>query len=379
MSIYLDYNASTPIDERVLEAMILAYRNNYGNADSRTHDYGTNARNEVEKARQQVALLLNATKNEVVFTSGATESDNLAILGLEEYGLKTGRRHLITTAIEHKAVLEPMSVLEKRGFTVDYIVPDKSGRIDAQLLLSKLRSDTLLVSVMHANNETGIIQPIKEIGNALYNTDTFFHIDAAQSCGKLVEELKVIQYDLLSLSAHKMYGPQGIGALVLKTKNYKRPPIKPITYGGGHEGGLRPGTLPVALIVGLGKACEIAGKEYINNFEQYGLAKKQIMNELCMSGVKYEINGDPEYCLPNTLNVSLLGVDSEAVMIATKQHCSISNGSACTSHDYSHSHVLTAMALSDVRIESAIRISWGTEQLEIQQINNLLCFITQLT
>lgn len=165
---------------------------------------------------------------------------------------------MIPTSIEHKAVLEPLKQLKKHGFVIEFISPDASGRIDAQKLLSKVRSDTMLVSVMHANNETGIIQPIQEIGKALWDTDTFFHIDAAQSCGKLVDELKSTKYDLLSLTAHKMYGPQGIGALILRTKRYKKPPIKPIIFGGGHEGGLRPGTLPVALIIGLGKACEIA-------------------------------------------------------------------------------------------------------------------------
>ena len=378
LSIYLDYNASTPLDERVLETMIIAYRNYYGNADSRTHDFGIKARKEVELSRERVASLLNISKNEVVFTSGATESDNLAILGLADYGHETGKRHIITTAIEHKAVLEPIKALEKRGFLVDYVYPDDSGRIDTDLLLNKVRPDTLLVSVMHANNETGIIQPVKEIGDALYNSPTFFHIDAAQSCGKLVEELKGIRYDLLSLTAHKMYGPQGIGALILRVKNYKRPPIKPIAYGGGHEGGLRPGTLPVALIVGLGKACELAEKEFNSRLEQYRLSKKDIIDELNNSGVAYAVNGDPKYCIPNTLNVSFLGIDSEALMIATKQFCSVSNGSACTSHDYSHSHVLTAMGLSEARIESAIRISWGKD-INIQNLSKMFEEIKHLT
>lgn len=378
MSLYLDYNASTPIDERVLEAMISAYRDFYGNADSRTHDFGINARKEVEKAREQVASLLGAKRNEIVFTSGATESDNLATLGLAAYGFEAGRRHVITTAIEHKAVLEPIKFLEKQGFIVDYISPDTSGRVDAQYLLSKVRPDTLFVSVMHANNETGIVQPIKEIGDALHSTDTFFHIDAAQSCGKLVDELKVAQYDLLSLTAHKMYGPQGIGALVLRAKNYKKPPVKPITYGGGHESGLRPGTLPVALIVGLGKTCEIAGQEYKNRLDQYCLIKEHIMSELNKSGVTFDINGDPQYCMPNTLNVSFPGIDSEALMIATKQYCSVSNGSACTSHDYSHSHVLTAMGLSNERIEGAIRLSWGIFNYELKTFHSMLDTIKNL-
>jgi len=363
VSIYLDYNASTPIDERVLDAMVYAYRNFYGNPDSRTHDYGTSANRQVEIARAQVASMLGTSKNEIVFTSGATESDNLAILGLADYGIRSGKKHIITTAIEHHAVLEPMKVMEKRGFIVDYISPDESGRIDAQQLLNKVRPDTLLVSVMHANNETGIIQPVKEIGDELFQTEAFFHIDAAQTCGKLIEEIKSAKYDMLSLSAHKMYGPQGIGALALRMKRYEKPPITPIVYGGGQEGGLRSGTLPVALIVGLGKSCEIAEQESKKRLSQYLANKKQILDVFSSSGVKFEINGDQNYCMPNTMNLSFLGIDSEALMIATKQYCSVSNGSACTSHNYSHSHVLTAMGLSDEQIESAIRISWGVSEI----------------
>jgi cysteine desulfurase len=372
MSVYLDYNASTPIEDRVLNGMVSAYKEYYGNADSRTHDYGNNARNQVEKARDQVASLLNVAKNEVIFTSGATESDNLAIWGLEDYGIQNNKRHIITTAIEHKAVLEPCKVLQKKGFEVDFIHPETSGRINAEALLNKVRPDTLLVSVMHANNETGIIQPVQEIGDALAKTNTYFHIDAAQTCGKLVTELQQLKYDLLSLTAHKMYGPQGIGAFVIRMKNYKKPPIKPITYGGGHERGLRPGTLPVALIVGLGITCEIAMQEYINNTEKYKQSKDIIISELNKSGIHFKINGDPNFCMPNTLNISFPGIDSEALMLATKQYCSVSNGSACTSHDYSHSHVLTAMGLQDELIESAIRISWGKNNFDTNFFKKML-------
>lgn len=378
MSIYLDYNASTPIDERVLDSMLTAYRQYYGNPDSRTHDYGNNARNQVEHARGQVASLLGVKKNEVIFTSGATESDNMAILGLADYGISNGKRHVISTAIEHKAVIEPLKVLQKRGFEVEFISPDESGRINAELLLSKVRPDTLLVSVMHANNETGIIQPVQEVGNALYETNTYFHIDAAQSCGKLVDELRLAKYDMLSLTAHKMYGPQGIGALILRMKKYKKPPLTPLVFGGGHEGGLRSGTLPVALIVGLGKACEIAENEHLSNMGQYMKTKEQIMEALQHSEVIFEVNGSHQFCMPNTLNISFLGVDSEALMISTKQYCSVSNGSACTSHDYDHSHVLMAMGLSTERIESAIRISWGKSTQSLSQIVDMLIAIKKM-
>lgn len=365
MSIYLDYNASTPVDERIIKHMIDVYQNYYGNADSRTHKYGTNSKELIEKSRGRIASLLNVEKNEIIFTSGATESDNLAILGISKYGQEKNRKHIITTAIEHKAVLEPVKYLAGCGFEIDFIKPDESGRIDANELLSLIRPDTLLVSVMHANNETGIVQPVVEIGEALSGTETFFHIDAAQSCGKLVDELRQIKYDMLSITAHKMYGPQGVGALVLKRKNYKRPPVKPVMFGGSHEGGLRPGTLPVALISGFGFAAEIAEQEHKNNNTKYSLVKREIINQLDVSRVNYEINGCQDYCIPNTINISFIGVDSEALMLSVKDSYSISNGSACTSHDYAPSHVLVSMGLEDTRIESAVRLSWGYSLSEI--------------
>lgn len=372
MSVYLDYNASTPLDSRVLEVMIDVYKNKYGNADSRTHDYGEAARQIVENSRQKVAALLGVKKDEVFFTSGATESDNISILGLQKYAEKTGKKHIVTTAIEHKAVLEPLSELEAKGYEVTYIKPNISGKVNADELLSKVREDTLLVSVMHVNNETGIIQPVDVIGEELTNTDTLFHIDAAQSCGKLVEELQKVKYNMLSTSAHKMYGPQGIGALVLRKKRYKLPPVCSIIHGGNQEHGIRPGTVPTALIAGFGKACEIASDEYKYNIKSYLKIKSYIINALESSGVKYRINGDMTFAMPNTLNLSFKDVNSEALMLATKQYCSVSNGSACNSHSYKPSHVLTAMGLSDDIIESSIRVSWGTNLNIIDDFNNLL-------
>lgn len=375
MSIYLDYNASTPIDERVLDAMIKAYHEFFGNADSRTHNHGNSARQEVEKARESVASLLGISKNEVIFTSGSTESDNMAIQGLTNYGLETGRKHIITTSIEHKAVLETVKHLEKRrGFEVEYINPDESGRVSTEQVLSKVRPDTLLVSVQHVNNETGIIQPISEIGAALADTDTFFHTDATQSCGKLVEELRATKYDLLSLAAHKLYGPQGIGALIMRRNRNKKPPVQPLVFGGGHEGGYRPGTLPVALIVGLGVACDFAQKENKKRLVAYEENKQRLLEAIEWSGVQYIINGDQYYSMNNTINVSFTGIDSEGLMIATRQYCSVSNGSACTSHDYSPSYVLKAMGLEKGRIESAIRFSWGTDPIEMEAFDKLLSF-----
>ena len=225
MSVYLDYNASAPIDERVLDVMINVYKNNLGNADSRTHGFGESARNVVETARKQVASLLGVKSDEIFFTSGATESNNIAIQGLREYAEKTGKKHIITTSVEHKAVLETVKHLAKEGFDVDIVSPDISGRVSAEQVLSKVKSNTLLVSVMHVNNETGMIQPVKEIGEWLQERNILFHVDATQSCGKLVEEVRQLKYDMLSFSAHKLMGPQGVGVLVLRKKAYKLPPV----------------------------------------------------------------------------------------------------------------------------------------------------------
>lgn len=359
MTIYLDYNASTPVDPRVLDEMIMVYKDYYGNASSRTHIFGQRANEIVQKSRDQVASILGVDKSEVIFTSGATESDNIALLGLARWGEEVGRKHIISTTIEHKAILEPLEYLKSRGFEIDLIGVDQSGRIKTNDVLEKVRPDTLLVSIMHANNETGVIQPVDEIGEALYKTETFFHLDVAQTFGKLVPELKGVKYDMLSISGHKIYGPQGIGALILKRKNYKKPPVKPITFGGGHEAGLRPGTLPVALIAGLGKASELAEMEF-KEWEKSNLSiKRSILNQL--KPINYVINGDQNYCLSNVLNISFPGIDSEALMINSKEHFALSNGSACTSHDYKPSHVLTAMGLNNSIIESAIRISWNSD------------------
>lgn len=361
MGIYLDYNASAPIDERVLDVMIDVYKNVYGNADSRTHDFGNSARKVVEDARGQVAHLLGIDKGEVFFTSGSTESNNIAIRGLIKYAEESGKKHIITSSIEHKAVLETVKSLKEDGFDVDIIDPEEDGRVDAEKILALVRTDTLLLSLMHANNETGVIQPVKEIGSALFEKSILFHIDATQSCGKLVSELQNIKYNMLSLSAHKFSGPQGIGALILRKKRYKLPPVKAVIYGGQQEHGIRPGTIPVALVAGLGKACELAEQEYEVNMDRYKENKEIVLKLIQNSGLKYEINGNQNFCMPNTLNISFQGIESEALMLLSKQYCGISNGSACTSHDYSSSYVLTAMGLDEERISSAIRISWGAK------------------
>lgn len=361
MSIYMDYNATSPIAPEVLDVMIDVYKNYIGNADSRTHDYGVQARSIVENARKQVASLLDISPSEVFFTSGATESNNIAIQGLETYAIASKKRHIITSSIEHKAVLETVKALKKKNFKIDIVDPDSSGRVDFNTILSKVKKDTLLVSLMHVNNETGQIQPVQELGEELEKRNVLFHVDATQSCGKLVEEMRTLKYDMLSFSAHKFGGPQGIGALILKKKNYKLPPVKAITYGGQQEHGIRPGTVPVALVAGCGKACELAEIKYQDNFKKVSYIKKIILELLRSSGIEYSINGAPEFCMNNTVNVCLRGVSSEALMIMTKNNCGISNGSACTSKNYALSYVLTAMGVPVEQIEGSIRISWGAD------------------
>lgn len=361
MSIYLDYNASSPIKEEVLEYMIEIYRNSYGNADSRTHDFGERARKIVEIGRKSVAELMGVNAGEVFFTSGSTESNNIAILGLKDYANRTGKKHIITSTIEHKAVLEAAETMKEEGFNVDFVNPGVDGRVDMNEVLRLVTDKTVLVSIMHVNNETGMIQPVKEIGDVLADKDVLFHIDATQSAGKLVDELKEIKYDMMSFCAHKMYGPQGVGALILKKKRYKLPPIKAITYGGQQEHGLRPGTLPVALIGGFGKACDIAVKEYESNYKKCQIIKDELIRMLDKSELKYKINGCVEEMIANTINICLFGVASEALMLSSKQYCGISNGSACNSTEYKSSSVLTAMGLPENEIRNSLRISWGPE------------------
>lgn len=381
MSIYLDYNASAPIDSDVLDVMINVYKNCIGNADSRTHEFGDKARNFVETARKQVASLLEISPSEVFFTSGATESNNIAIQGLESYAVESGKNHIITSSIEHKAVLETVKAMEQRGFEIDIVDPEPSGRIDPQKILDKIKTSTLLVSIMYVNNETGMIQPVFELGKELEARNVLFHVDATQSCGKLVDELRLLKYNMLSFSAHKLRGPQGVGVLVLRKRNYKLPPVRAIMYGGQQEHGIRPGTVPVALVAGLGKACELAATDYKKNAEKCYAIRNCLLQLLKKSGASYQVNGDLQYCIPNTLNICFDGVSSEALMLATKQYCGISNGSACNSRSYTPSYVLTAMGLPEEQIENSIRISWGadTDSNKLQEeFEKLLAYVQMI-
>ena len=361
MSIYLDWNASAPIAPEVVETMMEVYRNQIGNADSRTHAYGEAVRAVVEHARKQAAALLGVTSAEVFFTSGATESSNITIQGLAAYAETSGKRHIITSAIEHKAVLETEKAMGRRGFDVDIVAPEPSSRVAKEKIMEKLRADTLLVSLMHVNNETGVIQPVEELGAELEKREILFHVDATQSCGKLVDELRRLKYRMLSFSAHKMRGPQGVGVLVLRKRDYKLPPVKAILYGGEQERGIRPGTIPAALAAGCGKACELAAMRYKEDSRKLQRIKAMLLQMIDETGLAYSVNGDAEFSLPSTLNLSLHGISAEALMIAARGGCAISNGSACTSKSYAPSYVLAAMGVPEEQIESSIRLSWGAE------------------
>lgn len=356
MPVYLDCNATTPLDPAVRARMMMFFDLEYGNAGSRTHQHGAAAKRAVERAREQVAAAAGASADEVVFTSGATEANNLAILGLAPFGASSERRHVVTTAIEHKAVLEPIEALEARGFVIERVKPGPSGRVDAAAVLAAVRADTLLVSVMHANNETGVLQPIGEIAAGLAGHEAYLHVDAAQGFGK-EPGLEAARIDLVSISGHKLYGPKGIGALVTRRRRFKRPPLTPLMFGGGQERKLRPGTLPVPLIVALGEAAASAVSERARRRSICLDYRAAVV--ACFDALDGQYNGDQSFVQPHVVNVSVPGVDSEAAMVALKDLISISNGSACTSGSYEPSHVLVAMGLARERVAGALRVSWS--------------------
>lgn len=354
--IYLDCNATTPLDPEVREVLLFYLTEEYGNEGSRTHEFGAHAKQAVQKARDQIADLVAAKREEVIFTSGATESNNLAILGLREVGEKKNRRHIITSEIEHKAILEPCLVLEKNGFEVTRLPVGTAGYVIPEELESALRPDTLLVSIMQVNNETGIRQPIGDIATVLRNHDAYFHTDAAQGFGKDIEPLQNQRIDLISISAHKLYAPKGVGALVTRRRGYGRPPINALVYGGGQERGLRPGTLPVALIAALGKASEIAFRDHHKRQQQCRKIREMAMKSL--GPLHPKLSGDQSRVMDHVLNCSFAGLDSEALIVALKDLIAISNGSACTSSSYTPSHVLKAMGMEDHEANACVRISW---------------------
>ena len=354
--VYLDCAATCPIDPRV-QAQLRRYAEvDFGNAGSRTHAYGRAARQAVERARAQVARVAGARRNEVVFTSGATESNNLAILGLESFGRAERRTHLVGTKIEHHAVLEPLRVLASRGFELSLLDPEPGGWIDPERVMAALRPDTLLVSVMHVNNETGVEQPIAAIADRLAGSPAFLHVDAAQGFGKALDALRHPRVDLISASGHKICGPKGAGALLARHRGGARPPLTPLLYGGGQELGLRPGTIPVALIAAFGKAAELALDEHDARFAAAASFGERLLAGLAPLAPR--VHGDPDRRLPYIVNFSIPGWDKDALIEAWAELVAISDGAACTSHSYTCSHVLAAMGVPPEEEAGAVRLSW---------------------
>lgn len=356
LPIYFDYSATTPVDPRVAEKMVecLTLEGNFGNPASRSHLFGWKAEEAVETARRQVADLVNADPREIVWTSGATESDNLAVKGVAHFYQKKGK-HIITSKIEHKAVLDPCRQLEREGFEVTYLDPDSEGLISPEKVAEAFRDDTILVSLMHVNNEIGTITDIEAIGEMTRERGIIFHVDAAQSAGKVDIDLSRMKVDLMSFSAHKAYGPKGIGALYVRRKPRIR--LEAMMHGGGHERGMRSGTLPTHQIVGMGEAFHLAKMELAADNQ-----KMLALRDRLWAGLKdmeeVHVNGSFEQRVPANLNVSFAFVEGESLLMSLKD-LAVSSGSACTSASLEPSYVLRALGLSDELAHSSIRFSFG--------------------
>lgn len=358
--VYLDCAATTPLDPRVRDGMLPYLGEEFGNAGSRTHDWGRRARMAVEQARDRIAATVQSSRGDVIFTSGATESNNLAILGLA-HGVD-GRPHIISTSIEHHAVLEPLAALGRRGADVTLIDPRPDGAVDVADILTALRPDTLLVSVMHVNNETGVLQPVAEIADALRESRAYFHVDAAQSFARELEPLCHPRIDLISVSAHKINGPKGIGALVLRRREGQRPPVQALMFGGGQERGLRPGTLPVALAVGFGMATEFAVKEADARAARCGAFRNALLRGL--APLEPVVNGDLRKSVPYIINLAFPRLVADVAIDAWQDLVAIAHGAACASQSYTCSHVLSAMRLPEWRKDGALRFSWNAATAE---------------
>ncbi len=355
--IYLDYSATTPVDPRVAEKMcryLTLEDGLFGNPASRSHQFGWDSEEAVEEARKNVAALINADPKEIVWTSGATESDNLAIKGAAHFYEKKGK-HIITSKTEHKAVLDTCRQLEREGFEVTYLAPESSGLIDLGKLEAAMREDTTLVSLMHVNNEIGVIQDLKAIGELCRARKVLLHVDAAQSAGKVAIDVEAMKIDLLSLSAHKVYGPKGIGALYVRRKPRVR--LEAQMHGGGHERGMRSGTLATHQIVGMGEAFRIAREEMAAENERIRMLRDRLLDGL--KGIEeVYINGDLEHRVPHNLNISFAFVEGESLMMALRD-LAVSSGSACTSASLEPSYVLRALGRSDELAHSSLRFTIG--------------------
>lgn len=354
--IYLDNNASTPVDPEVAEAVIFALHNNYGNPSS-SHKAGRSARQIVEAARDQVASLIDASPQEIFFTSGGTESNNLAIAGIAS---KSKKGHIITSIIEHPSVMNTCRTLEKRGFETTYLPSDRDGRVSPEDVGKAIRPDTILVTIMHANNETGVLQPIREIGEITKNRNIPFHTDAAQSAGKMPLKTGELNVDMLTIAAHKFYGPKGIGALYIR----KGLSINPIMYGAAHESGLRPGTENVPAIAGFGKACELSSR-----YTGLWALHTHSLTTMLYNGLRQEadgitLNGHETLRLPNTINVSVSGTDATELLERLGESVAASSGSACHAGSRKPSSILLSMGVSEQDALSSIRLSTGKDNTE---------------
>ncbi len=362
--IYLDYAATTPVAREVARAMseVLGDAADFGNPSAATHSFGRRARARIEAARAQVAALIAASPDDLVFTSGATESNNLALLGIARASTPVGTgagagktRHIVTSKIEHKAVLDPCKQLEREGFAVSYVAPDSSGLVQPESVRAALRPDTVLVSIMHANNETGVIQDIRAIGEMCRERGIAFHVDAAQSVGKLPVDVSALPVDLLSFTAHKIYGPKGVGALYVHPQTRAR--LKPVTFGGGQERGMRPGTLPTHQIVGFGAACALAAASLATDAARLGRLRDRLWQGLSrLEGV--HLNGEAAPRLPGFLNVSFDGVEGESLVTALDS-LAVTTGSACSSASGDPSYVLRALGRGTQLAQSSLRFSLG--------------------
>jgi cysteine desulfurase len=356
LPIYLDNAATTAVDPRVMDKMIetMSVDGKYGNPASRSHKFGWEAEEAIDIARQQVADLINADPREIVWTSGATESDNLAIKGVAHFYHKKGK-HIVTSKIEHKAVLDTCRQLEREGFEVTYLEPNENGIVSVEQVEQALRDDTILVSIMHVNNEIGTVQPIAEIGELTRSRKIIFHVDAAQSAGKIKIDLADLKVDLMSFSAHKIYGPKGMGALFVRRKPRVR--LEAQIHGGGHERGMRSGTLPTHQIVGMGEAFHLAKEDMEKDNARISQLRERLLNGFSdMEEVR--LNGDPDHNVPSILNISFNYVEGESLVMALKD-LAVSSGSACTSASLEPSYVLRALGLNDELAHSSIRFSIG--------------------
>ncbi len=357
LPIFMDNHSTTPVDPRVLEVMLPYFTDKFGNAASRNHSFGWVAEEAVDLAREQVAELIGGKAKEIVFTSGATESDNIAIKGIASFYGKRGN-HIITVETEHKAILDSCKYLERQGCEVTYLRPDQQGMITPEQVVDAMTDETILVSVMYANNEIGVIQPIEDIGNAIKerNPKVVFHSDAVQAVGKVPFNVDECRLDLVSLSAHKMYGPKGVGALWVRRKPRVR--VDPVLHGGGHERGMRSGTLNVPGIAGFGKAAELARTELHEEADRILALRRRLHEGLTSQLSDVFLNGSLEHRLPGNLNVSFAFVEGESLLMALKD-VAVSSGSACTSASLEPSYVLRALGVSEELAHTSIRYGIG--------------------